>query len=123
MSHPPVPSWAAHAVARPPVGPTAARPRPSRLLGIALLSVALLLGHGIGHAQSFDANRYYQQCQREAGVHHGGVDLQGVQAGLAGGLQIATGLEPQALLVVAGGVEALCVADAVPEQERQRQRH
>ena len=88
MSHPPVPSWAAHAVARPYAGPTAVKPRASRLLGAVLLAVALLLGHGVGHAQSFDANRYYQQCLR----FEAGGDLETARQSCLNALQINPGM-------------------------------
>jgi tetratricopeptide (TPR) repeat protein len=72
MSHPPVPTRAAHATARPHGSVVAVRsrraPRSSRLAAAAALALTVLLGHGLGRAQSFNANSYYQQCLRfEAG--------------------------------------------------------
>jgi len=88
MSHPPVPYRAAHASTRPHHVPTAAKPPSWRLLGAALVAAALLLGHGIGHAQSFDANRYYQHCLR----FEAGGDLETARQSCLNALQIDPGM-------------------------------
>ena len=69
MSHPTVPIWAERAAGgNDALIAGSRRALPVRGLATVLVALTLLLGHGLGHAQSFDANRYYQQCLRfEAG--------------------------------------------------------
>jgi len=86
MSHPPVLSRAAQAIVRPHGGP-AARSRSLRLPAAVFLALALLLGHGVGHAQSFDATRYYQQCLR----FEAGGDLETARQSCLNALQIDPG--------------------------------
>jgi len=73
MSQPPVPSRAVPATleplpGQPPRVPGARRAPTPRALAVLLGALALLIWHGTATAQSFDADRYYQQCLRfEAG--------------------------------------------------------
>ena len=91
MSHPPVPTRAAHAAVRPEGSaagvPSPRLPRSVRLVAAAALALALLLGHGVGRAQSFDANRYYQQCLR----FEAGGDLETARQSCLNALQINPG--------------------------------
>lgn len=95
MSHPPGPSRAARASAARTGVATSAVAAPSRPDGrraaarlvAVLLPLALLLAHAVGHAQAFDANRYYQQCLR----FEAGGDLETARQSCLNALQIKPG--------------------------------